>query len=573
MRLIGRLSQRNRGVGSIIGAVFIALIILSGFAFYAVTLDTTQHYNNTISSMSAMDWNRNQEHVVIKQIAITSTNKLNVTAENDGSIQSHLIWLGIFNKTATPENQTYQALNEFVRPGETDNIVSNSTVIGGNKYVIQLVTELGNVIESKFYPANYVSCALTLVTAPPTVYQGNNVTVLLTVTLNDTLVDFIQSLTVTLNATPANLVQLVGNSSLSVSGLSRGTSAFFWWIYNAANTGTVTFNATFLQAPAGTYALSTTQTVSSPQQGGQGNVTIAGVNCTASQNPSQWHLLGSTQNVTGSISDLASNDTDYAVFSSYYNGTSANINHFVDNNSSNVDNATNVGTQSNFTALQYGPSQAYDTLTEAPVSAGASSFGNPSQSGTGYVSVPANDLYGQSFTSPANVATVYNVTFYGRFSSGTHNVKAVLVLRSNLSIVANGVGGAVSISTTAGWYTSTFSTPPTVSPSTAYVLMVIPDTSSFRLFYTSTSGGSEYDDATNSYSSPTNPTDAVTGTNQYSIYCNCSLVNDKLDMKARWTNVEYSQQNAQLCIYAGSMSSNALGVDFGTAHGSIYAAA
>jgi hypothetical protein len=322
MRSIGRPRRRNHGVGSIIGAVFVALIFLSGFAFYAVTQDVTQHYNNTISSMNDKDWNRNQEKIVIKQIAITSTNQLNVTAENDGSIQSHLIWLGIFNKTATPENQTYQALNEFVRPGETDNIVSNSTVIAGNKYVIQLVTELGNVIESKFYPASYVSCALTLVTAPPTVYQGNNVTVLLTVTPNDTVVDSIQSLTVTINATPTNLVQLVSNSPLSASSLMRGTSVFFWWIYNAANTGTVSFNATYLQAPAGTYALTNVNVLASPGQGGGGNVSITGVNGTAEYNPSQGNPLGATQNVSGSVADLASNDSNYMTFRSYQTASS-----------------------------------------------------------------------------------------------------------------------------------------------------------------------------------------------------------------------------------------------------------
>ena len=255
MRSIGRPSQHERGVGSIIGAVFVALIFLSGFTFYAVTEGITQHYNDTMSSMSDMDWNRNQENIVIKQIAITSTNKLNVTAENDGSVQSHLIWLGIFNKTATPQNQTYEHLNEFVRPGETDNIVSNSTVIAGNKYLIQLVTELGNKIESKFYPATYVNCALTLVSTPPTVYQGNNFTVLLTVTLNDTTLDFIQSLTTNLSATPTNLVQLVGNSPLSVNGLAQGNSAFFWWLYNATTVGTTVLNGTYNQAPFGVYAL------------------------------------------------------------------------------------------------------------------------------------------------------------------------------------------------------------------------------------------------------------------------------------------------------------------------------
>ena len=361
--------------------------------------------------MNDNDWNRNQENIVIKQMAITSTNNLNVTAENDGPIQSHLIWLGIFNTTATPENQTYQALNEFVRPGETDNIVSNFTVTAGNKYVIQLVTELGNTVESKFYPANYVNCALTLVTTPPTVYQGNNVTVVLTLTLNDITVDSIQSLTVAINATPTNLVQLVANSSLSVSGLARGTSAFFWWVYNAANTGTVTFNATYLQAPAGTYALSTTQIVNPPQQGGQGNVTITGINCTASQNPSQWNLLGSTQNVSGSIADLASSDSSYAIFNSYSGST--DIKHFVDNNSSNVDNSTNIGTHSNFTALQYGPDSIYDTVTEAPYSQYGHAFKSSNVRVSTTLGTPVDDS-----EAVLNIALDQNSTIFIIYNAG-----------------------------------------------------------------------------------------------------------------------------------------------------------
>jgi hypothetical protein len=345
--------------------VFLALILLSGFAFYAIDQDITQHYNATVSSMNANDQNRNKENIVINQITITSNNTLNVTATNDGPTQSQLIWLGIFNETANPENQTYEALNQFVGPGQTANIVSNVTVTSGNQYLIQLVTELGNTVDCNFYSANYVSCALTLVTAPPTVYQGNNVTVLLTVTANSTSVNSIQSLTATINATPTGLVQLVSNSPLSVTGLTQGTSVFFWWVYNAVGTGTVSFNASYLQAPAGTYALSTAQIVSPPQQGGQGSVTINGVNCTACQNPSGWNLLGSTQNISGSISSLASNDTNYASFSSYYSPTS--INHFVDNNSSNVDGSPNIGTESNFTAQQHGPDLINDTLTEADV--------------------------------------------------------------------------------------------------------------------------------------------------------------------------------------------------------------
>jgi hypothetical protein len=160
---------------------------------------------------------------------------------------------------------------------------------------VQLVTELGNVVESKFYPASYVSCALTLVTAPPTVYQGNNVTVLLTVTPNDTVVDFIQSLNVTINATPVGLVQRMDNSSLFVSGLARGTSAFFWWVYKAADTGTVTFNASYALAPRGTYALATVQIVSA-------------------------RTLGS-MTITGPDSTPRNSDANYTVQVTYANGT------------------------------------------------------------------------------------------------------------------------------------------------------------------------------------------------------------------------------------------------------------
>ena len=48
-----------------------------------------------------------------------------------------------------------------------------------------------------------------------------------------------------------------------------------------------------------------------------------------------------------------------------WNGTSVEEGFdYVDNNSSDVDVSPNKGTQSNFTAQQYGPDGIYDTLTE-----------------------------------------------------------------------------------------------------------------------------------------------------------------------------------------------------------------
>ena len=88
-------------------------------------------------------------------------------------------------------------------------------------------------------------------------------------------------------------------------------------------TGTVTFNATYGSAPAGTYALTNVNILASPGQGGGGNVSVAGANGTAEYNPSQWNLLGSTQFVSGTLSDLQADNGTYMTFSSYQTASSA----------------------------------------------------------------------------------------------------------------------------------------------------------------------------------------------------------------------------------------------------------
>lgn len=368
MRFFGKRSRCKSGVGSIVGAVFVLLIILSGFTFYSLYMSTMDHYNQTMGSMGDFDWNRGREKLVIKQVRITGGSQLNVTVENQGTLPCHLVWFGLFNKTAVPESQGYYALDMSIDPSEVQNVVSSFTIVMGKKYVIQLVTELGNRFESKFYPASEVRCALSLTVTPPTVYVGNNITVMLVVTQNDTDVDVIQSLTASLSATPGGLVQLMASSPLAVDVLAEGQNAFFWWIYSAIATGTVTFNASYGQAPAGIYVLSTANILTTPA-GGAGSVAITGVNCTAAYNPSVSNLLGSTTHVSGSISDLASNDSSYAVYRSYAT-ESTDIHDFVDNATSDEDGFPDKGTHSNFTAEQYGPDSIYDALTEQKTTTG-----------------------------------------------------------------------------------------------------------------------------------------------------------------------------------------------------------
>jgi hypothetical protein len=146
-------------------------------------------------------------------------------------------------------------------------------------------------------------------------------------------------------------------------------------------------------------------------------------------------------------------------------------------------------------------------------------FGYTTVGATTY-STSLNWLEGSVFTSPADARTANSITFWGlnKYSYVTLNAKGVLVLRSNLNIVTNGVGNAVVVSTSGGWFTSSFSTSPSLSANTQYVLSVIAD-NPIDLKYDTGDTNQGLEDQTNSYASPTNPTDAMFNNRKYSIYC------------------------------------------------------
>jgi hypothetical protein len=238
--------------------------------------------------------------------------------------------------------------------------------------------------------------------------------------------------------------------------------------------------------------------------------------------------------------------------------SATSVNHYVNGQNSQVDSVADVGTHSNFTAQQQAPvaNNPYnDTLTEGQTNTASTSFGNPASSGTSYTSPALNYLSGGMWTSGSTAATAYNITFFGsETGTGTRSVKGV-ICNSSGYILTNGVGAAVTVSgTTGAWYTSTFSTPPTISPSTNYTLMLVSDSAGFRLFYSSTSGGTEYVDTTNSYTTPTNPTDwSQTNATNYRVYSNTSWTsNYQLGLEEQFTSIPTGYTSRELDLFMGT---------------------
>jgi len=154
-------------------------------------------------------------------------------------------------------------------------------------------------------------------------------------------------------------------------------------------------------------------------------------------------------------------------------------------------------------------------------------FGYTSAGGTALEKY-TNNFIGGLFTSPADIstATVNSITAWVKEGySETAYFKGMMVLQSNLNIVSNGTGSASSAITgvmgSPAERTSDFATPPTLSNSTAYVIGAVCTAPTGVNFYGDTvTGQTRYQQITNSYSSPSNPTTATTTSNRrVSIYC------------------------------------------------------
>jgi hypothetical protein len=143
--------------------------------------------------------------------------------------------------------------------------------------------------------------------------------------------------------------------------------------------------------------------------------------------------------------------------------------------------------------------------------------------GTGNSSIdPApNSFRGVVFAAPADGSATSLSIYCHNISDNTSAPKAVLVLASNLNIITNGVGNVADPGippSSAGWGVSSFDTSPAITNGVDYVLGFVWNTCSW-MHYDSGEPLTAYYDTSNSYTTPTNPTDASAGTQKFSIYC------------------------------------------------------
>jgi len=271
-------------------------------------------------------------------------------------------------------------------------------------------------------------------------------------------------------------------------------------------------------------------------------------------NPTGYTLLGSTSWVSGTVSNLDSNDGVHMVFRSYSTGSS--VEDYVDNNTSNVDSITNKGTHSNFTAQQYAPDSVYDTLIEENTSAelgvldlyvntddenktdwsraGTNPYLDAIDYNASHVYVSGNNLFAGDFgfaDSGKSTETINNVTvqLYAR-QSQVDNPLEVFVW--NGSVWASlGLRG-----TPSSWHWMNW-TATAILDSWAKI-----DGAKIYIRTRVASGTYEVDCAR--------------------LQVNYAPTNYELDLEVQWIAVDPNQVNEELCIYPGTLGNENLGIDY-----------
>jgi PKD repeat protein/KaiC/GvpD/RAD55 family RecA-like ATPase len=272
------------------------------------------------------------------------------------------------------------------------------------------------------------------------------------------------------------------------------------------------------------------------QRRGKGIAAITDTNHTTAYNPSQWNLVGSTTYISGSVSDLAADDSNSAVFGSYNLGaTNTTVNYFPNSSSSDADGNGNLGAHSNFTAMAYGPDGTMDRLTEVGVGGSAEQWVLP----TGYQD-PSS-----AWTSET-LAYDNNVTTASSSSIDSGNWSGYLYLNSSAltcSTIGYCVGRSqsqvdrIQIDIYNGTWTNVldgngpWDTWSNVSFASVSVTQM-------RIRFLN--------------NHPSKSQTAFIYEAQF--LQSAVLLNYQLDLEVQWTGVNYTMANNWLCIYGGTMS-------------------
>jgi len=259
----------RRGISSVVGALIFTVLMIAGFSAMSLALDSQTDIVNTQRVVADTELKKQQEQFGIA-VSTDANNILNVSVDNIGQNPVEISRVWITNKTLATQPAKPFPVNSndaFVPTGFTSNVFSTQSLyMMPDTYDIKVISTLGTVRIAEVTVGSGPSSGglrAELITDPPDVIIGQNVTVAMLVT--NTGSSTIENVSPgPLTVTPS-LAVLASSSPIPASAdLTPGESVLFSWDYTIS--GTSGDDVTFSSHASGTKiedsAVMTSNTVS-----------------------------------------------------------------------------------------------------------------------------------------------------------------------------------------------------------------------------------------------------------------------------------------------------------------------
>lgn len=135
---------KSKGVGSIVGSVFILLIVLSSYSLNQLNSNMQYSYQGALSKSNQVEVDRHNEKLHIYKLWVDGLDQLYFGVINRGSISMKIKHIGIFDTSVSPENHTYYDESLEIKPFENITRATGITIDPEKTYLVQLVSERGN---------------------------------------------------------------------------------------------------------------------------------------------------------------------------------------------------------------------------------------------------------------------------------------------------------------------------------------------------------------------------------------------------------------------------------------------
>lgn len=241
--------KNRRGLSSVVGALFFTVLMIAGFSVLSLALDAQTDIVTTQRMVSDVEIKKQQEQFGVL-VSADGNDILNVSIDNQGQNPVEISSIWITNKTLSDQPATRYDIDydaAFVPSGFTSNILSTQTLqMVPDVYDIKVVSSYGVIKTTEFALGVVGSSGLRaeLITDPPDVVIGKNVTVAMLVT--NTGDELIQNVEPEMQS-PGGSAYVIASSSHTPNSvnLNPGESVMFSWDYqvNGVSGNDISFSA------------------------------------------------------------------------------------------------------------------------------------------------------------------------------------------------------------------------------------------------------------------------------------------------------------------------------------------